>query len=101
MARKQRHTAEQAIGKLREAEVKPAEGTAITRVCNDLPVTENAYYRWRRTSGITGGGTSPPPSKEPSRFSHRSRTRPRGVGQFLTTAMTIWTKSFQFIYDKY
>jgi transposase-like protein len=51
MARKQRHTPEQVIGKLREAEIKLAKGTAIGQVCKDLGVTENTYYRWRREYG--------------------------------------------------
>jgi putative transposase len=51
MARKRRHTPEQVIGKLREAEVKLAKGTAIGQVCKDLAITENTYYRWRREYG--------------------------------------------------
>ena len=51
MARKPRHTPEQVIGKLREAEVKLAKGTAIAQVCKDLAITENTYYRWRREYG--------------------------------------------------
>ena len=51
MAKKQRHTPEQVIGKLREAEVKLAKGTAIGQVCKDLAITENTYYRWRREYG--------------------------------------------------
>ena len=51
MARKQRHTPEQIIGKLREAEVKPAKGTAMAQVCKDLTVTEQTYYRWRKEYG--------------------------------------------------
>ena len=51
MSRKQRHTPEQVIGKLREAEVKPARGTAIAQVGKDLSITENTYYRWRREYG--------------------------------------------------
>ena len=35
MARKPRHTPEQVIGKLREAEVKLAKGAAIGQVCKD------------------------------------------------------------------
>jgi putative transposase len=48
MAKGPRHTPEQVIGKLREAEVKLAKGTAIAQVCKDLAITENAYCRWRR-----------------------------------------------------
>ena len=51
MSRKQRHAPEQVIGKLREAEVKLARGTAIAQVCKDLSITENTYYRWRREYG--------------------------------------------------
>jgi putative transposase len=51
MSRKQRHTPEQVIGELREAEVELAKGTAIVQVCKDLSITENTYYRWRREYG--------------------------------------------------
>jgi transposase-like protein len=51
MAREQRHTPEQVIGKLREAEVELAKGTAIAQDCKDLAVTETTYYRWRREYG--------------------------------------------------
>lgn len=51
MAKRQRHTPEQVIAKLREAEVKLAEGAAIARVCKDLAVTENTYSRLRREYG--------------------------------------------------
>jgi putative transposase len=51
MARKRRHTPEQVIGKLREAEVKLAKGTAIAQVCKDLAVTEQTSYRWRKQYG--------------------------------------------------
>lgn len=51
MARKQRHTPEQVISKLRKAEVKLAKGMAIAQVCKELAVTENTYYRWRREYG--------------------------------------------------
>lgn len=51
MAKKQRHTPEQVISKLREAEVKLAKGTAVGQVCKDLGVTEPTYYRWRKEYG--------------------------------------------------
>src|SRR4051794_23937838 len=51
MATKRRHTTEQVIAKLREAEVKLAKGTAIAQVCKDLAITENTYYRWRKEYG--------------------------------------------------
>ena len=50
MARK-RHTAEQIIGKLREAEVELAKGQSVALVVKKLGVTEQTYYRWRKEYG--------------------------------------------------
>jgi transposase-like protein len=50
MAR-QRHTAEEIINKLREAEVGLARGLAVPEVCRKLGVTEQTYYRWRKEYG--------------------------------------------------
>ena len=50
MARK-RHTTEQIISKLREAEVLLAKGTKMPQVCRKLGVTEQTYYRWRKEYG--------------------------------------------------
>ena len=51
MAKRQRHTPEQIISELREAEVKTAKGTAPAQVCKDLAITEQTYYRWRKEYG--------------------------------------------------
>ncbi len=48
---KRRHTAEQIISKLREAEVLLAKGTEMPQVCRKLGVTEQTYYRWRKEYG--------------------------------------------------
>ncbi len=50
MARK-RHTAEQIIAKLREAEVALAQGESVAQVARQLGVAEQTYYRWRREYG--------------------------------------------------
>ena len=50
MARK-RHTAEQIIHKLREAEVGLASGKRVAEVVRDLGVAEQTYYRWRNQYG--------------------------------------------------
>ena len=50
MARK-RHSAEQIIHKLREAEVRLAQGQAIGEVCKHLEITAQTYYRWRKEYG--------------------------------------------------
>jgi putative transposase len=51
MPKGQRHTPEQIIAKLREAEVKLAKGTALAQACKDLAITEQTYYRWRKEYG--------------------------------------------------
>ena len=48
---KRRHTAEQIISKLREAEVLLAKGTKMGQVSRKLGVTEQTYYRWRKEYG--------------------------------------------------
>ena len=48
---KRRHTAEQIISKIREAEVLLAKGTKMPQVCRKLGVTEQTYYRWRKEYG--------------------------------------------------
>ncbi len=50
MSRK-RHTSEQIISKLREAEVELAKGVKVPLVCKKLAVTEQTYYRWRKEYG--------------------------------------------------
>ncbi len=51
MMASKRHTAEQIISKLREAEVLLAKGTKMLQVCRKLGITEQTYYRWRKEYG--------------------------------------------------
>lgn len=46
-----KHTAEQIINKLREAEVLQANGQSLAEVCRQLEITEQTYYRWRKEYG--------------------------------------------------
>ena len=50
MVRK-RHTPEQIIRKLRQAEVELAQGSTVGVVCKKIGVTEQTYYRWRNEYG--------------------------------------------------
>lgn len=50
MARK-RHTPEQIIHMLREAEVGIANGKTVGSVCRELEISEQTYYRWRNEYG--------------------------------------------------
>jgi transposase-like protein len=48
---RKRHTAEQIIRKLREAEVELAKGQTTGEVARKLGITEQTYYRWRKEYG--------------------------------------------------
>ena len=44
-------TAEQVIGKLREAEILLSQGSTVAEASRKLGVTDHTYYRWRRGYG--------------------------------------------------
>jgi len=48
---KKKHTAEQIVSKLREAELELAKGRTIAEVVRKLAITEQTYYRWRKEYG--------------------------------------------------
>lgn len=48
---KKRFTAEQIIGKLREVEVLQGQGMSIQESARQLDITEQTYYRWRKSYG--------------------------------------------------
>ena len=48
---KRRHTPEQVINKLREAEAALAEGGTVAEAARRTGVTEQTFYRWRSEYG--------------------------------------------------
>ena len=50
MARK-RHSPEQAVRMLREAEVELSRGMTVRDACKKLGITDQTYCRWRREYG--------------------------------------------------
>lgn len=50
MGRK-RHSAEEIVNKLRQAEVELGKGKSIAEVCRHLSISEPTYYAWRREYG--------------------------------------------------
>ena len=46
-----RHTPEQIINQLREAEVELGRGMKVPEVCKKLGIAEYTYYRWRKEYG--------------------------------------------------
>jgi putative transposase len=49
--KRRRHTPEQVIRKLREADRMLGEGKTIAEVARALEVSENTYHRWRNQYG--------------------------------------------------
>jgi transposase-like protein len=52
--RRKRHSPEQVVRKLREAEADLSAGTALDQVCKELGVSEATYHRWRKQYGGAG-----------------------------------------------
>jgi transposase-like protein len=50
MARK-KHTAEEIITKLREAEVLLSRDQSMAEVCRQLGISDQTYYKWRKEYG--------------------------------------------------
>ncbi len=48
---RKRHTAEQIIGLLRQAEVALAQGRTAGEICREFGVSEASFYRWRSEYG--------------------------------------------------
>ena len=48
---KKRHSAEEIITKLREADVLQAKGQSIVEGCRHLGISEQTYYKWRKEYG--------------------------------------------------
>lgn len=48
---KKRYGSEQIIGKLREVEILLSKGSTIGEASKKIGVTEQTYYRWRKTYG--------------------------------------------------
>ena len=46
-----RHTPEQVIAKLRQAEADLAQGLGLAQVCQKLAVSEQTLHRWRHQYG--------------------------------------------------
>ena len=51
MAKLKRHSAEQIIAKLREADVELAKGLSVGQISRKLEISEHTYYRWRKEYG--------------------------------------------------
>ena len=48
---KKRHSAEQIVAMLRQADVELGKGLRVPEVCKQLGISEQTYYRWRTKYG--------------------------------------------------
>ena len=48
---KKRHSTEQIVAKLRQADVELGKGLKVPEVCKQLGISEQTYYRWRQKYG--------------------------------------------------
>jgi transposase-like protein len=48
---KKKHSPEQIVAKLREADVALGKGLRVPEVCKQLGISEQTYYRWRTKYG--------------------------------------------------
>jgi len=48
---KKRHTPEEIITKLREADVLQAKGQTVAEACRQIEVSEQTYFNWRKEYG--------------------------------------------------
>jgi len=55
-----RHTIDQIIAKLRQADIELGKGKKVPEVCKILGITDQTYYRWRQKYG----GMQPEMAKE-------------------------------------
>ena len=58
--KQKRHSMDQIIPKLRQADVELGKGKKVPEICKVLGVTEQTYYRWRQKYG----GMQPNMAKE-------------------------------------
>ena len=49
--KRNRHTVDQIIGKLRRADVELGKGKKVPEICKVLEIKEQTYYRWRQKYG--------------------------------------------------
>ena len=49
---KNRHSAEQIVGLLRQADVDLGKGMNVPDVCRRLGISQQTYYRWRTKFGF-------------------------------------------------
>ena len=70
-----KHSTEQIIEKLRQADVALGKGQKVPEVCKTLGITEQTYYRWRQPCLLIDAAAAWPPTWRSSCVRWRKRTR--------------------------
>ena len=87
---KKRHSAEQIVVKLRQADVGLGKGLRVPEVCKELGISEQTYYRWRKKYG----GMAPQVARKP-RYSIPARAGaaadPRGLASGAASGRTVYS----------
>ena len=81
MSRK-RHSVDQIIGKLRQADVELGQGKTVEEACRALEITVQTYYRWRLDASLLKGEHAAARAYLPDVWAvaFRSRIRDRSPG---------------------
>ena len=81
MSRK-RHSVDQIIGKLRQADVELGKGKTVEEACRGLEITVQTYYRWRLDASSLKGEHAAARAYLPDVWAvaFRSRIRDRSPG---------------------
>jgi len=48
---RKRHTTEEIVNKLRQADVELSKGQTVAAVCKVIGITDQTYFRWRKEYG--------------------------------------------------
>ena len=51
MAKRKKHSPDQIVRKLREAEKMKADGANVSTICQKLEISEQTYHRWKNEFG--------------------------------------------------
>jgi transposase-like protein len=75
--KKKRHTPEQIIRKLRDAEADLAAGLSVGEIARKFGITEATYYRWRKEYG----GMKPDNMKKLKKLEKENKQLKRIIGE--------------------
>jgi len=75
--KKKRHTPEQIIRKLRDAEADLAAGLSVGEIARKFGITEATYYRWRKEYG----GMKPNNMKKLKKLEKENKQLKRIIGE--------------------